>query len=103
MRFLNPLFIVALIFACSAVNSTESSPAEKEKADKPIPEAMNFVSRDMIKIDGRAIEYTATAGTLLMKDKDDKPIALFGYTAYIKEGGERSGFYQCRAFRACQK
>ena len=88
MRFLNPLIIASLLFACSGVHGAESVSAEKEEADKAIPEAMNFVSRDMIKIDGRAIEYTATAGTLLMKDKDDKPIALFGYTAYIKEGGD---------------
>ncbi len=96
MRFLNRMSVAALVcVSCASVSFMASAAADKKaeeeaKLENSIPEAMNFVSRDMIKIDGRAIEYTATAGTLLMKDKDDKPIALFGYTAYVKEGGDKN-------------
>ncbi len=90
MRFPRQLFTAALLLASSAVFAADSPSTEGEKAAKPIPEAMHFVSQDMVKIGGRAIEYTATAGTLLMKDKDGEPIALFGYTAYVKKGGDRN-------------
>lgn len=93
MRFLSQLFTVTLLLSCAAISHGENAPNSSggaDEADTKIPEAMNFVSRDMIKIDGRAIEYTATAGTLLMKDTGDKPIALFGYTAYVKAGGDSS-------------
>src|SRR5208283_4148616 len=34
----------------------------------------------------RQIHYTATAGTFLLQSGEDKPIALIGFTAYIKDG-----------------
>lgn len=65
--------------------------AEEDKAEdadtKPEPEAQSFVSNHEIRINGQRIKYTATAGTLLMKDEEDEPIALMGYTSYIKQGG----------------
>lgn len=60
-----------------------------DKKDAAIPEPMNFESSHSIKIGGRSIKYTATAGTLLMKNDEDEPIALFGYTAYVSEGGDK--------------
>jgi carboxypeptidase C (cathepsin A) len=46
------------------------------------------VSEGSVRIDGKTIEYTATAGTLEMKDEDGEPIAHFGYTAYVRKGGD---------------
>jgi carboxypeptidase C (cathepsin A) len=43
-------------------------------------------TKHIIKIDGKPINYTAVAGTLLLKNEKDESIALFGYTAYIKDG-----------------
>jgi len=37
-----------------------------------------------IKIDGKPINYTATAGTYLLKDENGKPLADFFYIAYTK-------------------
>jgi len=34
------------------------------------------------------VAYTATAGTLSIKNEKDEPIALFGFTAYVKDGGD---------------
>lgn len=43
-------------------------------------------TKHSIKIDGKVISYTAVAGTLLLKNEKDESIALFGYTAYVKDG-----------------
>lgn len=74
------------VFASVSFADKGTENARRELAESKIPEPMHFVSQDTIKVNGRTIEYTATAGTLLMKDKDDTPIALFGYTSYVKNG-----------------
>jgi len=55
-------------------------------ADKPIPEAKVSVTKHQLHIGAAVVAYTATAGTMLMKDEKDEPIALFGFTAYTKDG-----------------
>ena len=58
-----------------------AAPAEK-------PEGKVSVTRHTVRIGGATIPYTATAGTLLMKNEKDEPIALMGFTAYAKEGAD---------------
>lgn len=53
------------------------------------PELLHAESTGSVRIDGKTIEYTATAGTLEMKDEDGKPIAHFGYTAYVRKGEDK--------------
>ena len=70
----------------------EPAPAEQgeqgkpDKQEKPIPEAKVWTSRHQIRIGGKAIDYEANTGTLLMKNEKDEPIALFGFTAYVRQG-----------------
>ena len=45
-----------------------------------------WTSRHQIRLAGKAIDYEATTGTLLMKNDKDEPIALFGFTAYVRQG-----------------
>jgi carboxypeptidase C (cathepsin A) len=61
-------------------------PAEQDKQNKPIPEPKVWTSRHQIRIGGKAIDYEATTGTLLMKNEKDEPIALLGFTAYVRQG-----------------
>ncbi len=64
-------------------------PAEQDKKgkeEKPIPEPKVWTSRHQIRLGGKGIDYEATAGTLMMKDDKDEPIALFGFTAYVRQG-----------------
>jgi carboxypeptidase C (cathepsin A) len=58
----------------------------KDKEEKPVPEAKVWTSRHQIRIAGKAIDYEASTGTLLMKNDKDEPIALFGFTAYVRQG-----------------
>ena len=79
----------ALAFTAAAVFTTSAFADGHEMMDgddaKPMPELLNAVSEGSVRIDGRTIDYTATAGTLEMKNSDGEPIAHFGYTAYVKQ------------------
>ncbi|WP_116811541.1 S10 family peptidase [Steroidobacter cummioxidans] len=90
--------LAALIWLTAPVVSHAAAeptpPAEQEKRDsketdkqeKPKPESKLWTSRHQIRLGGRAIDYEATTGTLLMKNAQDEPIALFGFTAYVRQG-----------------
>ncbi|MHB8816077.1 MAG: S10 family peptidase [Steroidobacteraceae bacterium] len=41
-------------------------------------------------IDGRRLSYTADAGTIILRDKNDKPTGEMFYVAYFKDGAHRS-------------
>ncbi|HEY6643368.1 S10 family peptidase [Povalibacter sp.] len=85
------LWLTLPLFAHAADSAdTQKKPGREERLDKPIPEPRVWTSRHQIKIGGKAIDYVATAGTLLMKNEKDKPIALFGFTAYVRQGQDSS-------------
>jgi carboxypeptidase C (cathepsin A) len=58
-----------------------------------LPKAEQSVTQHRLSLGGKSLEYTATAGTLIVRDDEDKPIASIGYIAYVrrdaKGGGER--------------
>ena len=85
-RTIKILSIIFLI-GCSQVISASEDKSSKSK--EPIPKEEIFTSKHEIKIGNSRIKYTATVGTMEMKDSEGKPIALFGYTAYIKDGGKK--------------
>jgi carboxypeptidase C (cathepsin A) len=51
------------------------------------------VTQHRLAISGKPLDYTAAAGTLVIRDDDDKPIANIGYVAYtkrdVKDVGQR--------------
>ncbi|WP_296698624.1 carboxypeptidase [Algoriphagus sp.] len=63
---------------------------EKEVAEKEMPKAEVFESKQSVTIDGKTINLNALAGTMQLKDEQNKPIALFGFTAYFKENPEKN-------------
>ncbi len=58
---------------------TQATPVTEE------PQAKSWVTEQSVRIDGKTIKYTATAGTMLMKNDQAEPVALFGYTAYVAQ------------------
>ena len=46
---------------------------------------VQFITKHSIKIDNKLISYTATVGTLILKNEKNEPIASIGYTAYTKD------------------
>jgi carboxypeptidase C (cathepsin A) len=79
------LFLAALLLPIVAF-ATEPMPEPEEAA--PAAEPKSFVSQGEISVGGERIRYTATAGTLIMRDSEDKPVAEFGYTAYTMNGAD---------------
>lgn len=62
--------------------------AKSTKPAKPTPKEKTSKTQHTVVIDGEEIAYTATAGTLFLKDEDDKPKASLFYVAYTRDGVE---------------
>jgi len=68
---------------------TGYSQDNEKKSDIKIPEAEVSTTRNSIRINGQTINYTARAGTMKLRDENNKPIALFGFTSYTKDGANQ--------------
>lgn len=79
------LVLVSLFTGSNALAETGQT-ATPEPAEATEPVAKSFISEHEAQIDGKRLGYTATAGTLIMRDDAGKAIAEFGYTAYVKKG-----------------
>jgi carboxypeptidase C (cathepsin A) len=81
-----PLAALWLVCAGAGAPSESGGEAAKPALEGPTPE--QSVSRHGITIGGRRIDYTATAGTLILRGDDDKPTAAVGYVAYTSGAPE---------------
>lgn len=62
----------------------------KDTSTSTVPKGEVAKSKQSVTLDGKVIPLSAEAGTLQLKDENNKPIALFGYTAYFKENPEKN-------------
>lgn len=87
---------VKIILALAVFFITNASLfADEEKASKEsccIPQERAVATTHTLTIGSETIPYTATAGTLVLKDDKDKPKASFFYVAYVRDDikGDRS-------------
>lgn len=63
-----------------------SFPAFSQVDSNRVARPEKYITKHSVKIDNKSISYTATAGTLLLKNENGEAVALIGYTAYTKEG-----------------
>src|SRR3990172_12097025 len=64
-------------------------PAEAAKPatpPTPAPEPAASKTQHQVQIDGQVVRYSATAGWMILKNDEGKPVARFGYTAYTRDG-----------------
>jgi carboxypeptidase C (cathepsin A) len=61
---------------------------QKEAAPRetPIPPEKSSVTHHELTLGGKSLKYTATAGTLLIRDEEDKPYGSIFYVAYTLDG-----------------
>ena len=71
-----------------AERAREAKLSDSDVATAPIHE-IRRVTHHTAEIGGRAIPYTATAGTLTIRDDDGKPTASMFYVAYTTGGANR--------------
>ncbi|MBS0365702.1 MAG: hypothetical protein JSR67_07775 [Proteobacteria bacterium] len=51
-----------------------------------LPDPASSVTHHRLDVRGQAFDYTATAGKLIVRDDEDRPIASLGYVAYTRSG-----------------
>jgi carboxypeptidase C (cathepsin A) len=78
------LSLLALATLAAQPLRAQAEPKDSAGAKTP-PKAEQYATRHAITIGGRSLAYTATAGTLILRDKDGEPSAAIGYIAYIKQ------------------
>lgn len=73
----------------------EEKKSDKKVEEKPTPKDNLVITKHRVKIGGREIRYTVTAGTMVLKEetpdrdkksKGEKPRAQFFFVAYTKDG-----------------
>jgi len=88
----------------------EKKPEEEKKEEKPAPKDNLVVTQHKVRIGGREIKYTVTAGTMILKEETpdrekeaegEKPRAQVFFIAYTRDGtgakaGERTSALQER-------
>ena len=65
-----------LLFSISSFSQADSNHVAK---------AEKYITKHSVKIDNKSVNYTATAGTLIIKNENGEPVAAIGYTAYTKD------------------
>jgi carboxypeptidase C (cathepsin A) len=78
---LPPLAAQPAVAPVTGVAALPPAPAEKRP-----PEERSSRTHHTLTLDGQKIAYTATAGTLIVKDDDGTPKASVFYVAYVKDG-----------------
>jgi len=78
------LILTICLLALSTVYAQTAAPAVPDTSANT--KAERSVTKHSIKIDGKIVNYTATAGTLILKNEKDEPVATFGFIAYTKDG-----------------
>src|SRR5215469_4664870 len=63
---------------------------DKKAEEQPVPADRTVVTKHSVRVGGRNISYTATAGRMLIRDDKGKPTVSFFYVAYTAGGGKDS-------------
>ena len=64
-------------------DDTKETPKEA-----PVPPEKSSVTHHELSLGGKSLKYTATAGTLLIRDEEDKPYGSMFYVAYTLDGAD---------------
>jgi carboxypeptidase C (cathepsin A) len=61
---------------------------QKGNENAPVPPERAAVTHHEMTLGGKPLKYTATAGTLLIRDEEDKPYGSMFYVAYTLDGAQ---------------
>lgn len=82
-------WLLAVWLTCVSVAVFAEEKKDPESAEKE-PVASVETTQHELKIGGKLVKYTATAGTMLMESAKGEPIALMGFTAYTANGVDKA-------------
>ncbi|MGH8215048.1 MAG: S10 family peptidase [Rhodanobacteraceae bacterium] len=84
------VFVSALLVlgAMSVANADDAHKKAGDGAPSHVapPADQSAVTHGSVTVSGRTVDYTATTGVLIIKNKDEKPVASMSYVAYVKSG-----------------
>lgn len=90
--------LLVFFYLLPATRAQETHPAaqpgagaepHKEGAESaPVPTEKAVTTHHELTLSGKTLKYTATAGTLLIRDENDKPYGSMFYVAYTLDGAE---------------
>lgn len=81
------LLASAVAFSAPLLAATKpATPPTPQPAAAPVPPETAVHTRHSVTVDGKAIRYTATAGTLLLRDPKHQAIGSMFYIAYTEDG-----------------
>lgn len=72
-----------LVFSTAGAAIAQDAKTDEKAEEKPEPKSS--VTVQSAEIGRQTIEYTATAGYLIVNNADEEPAAQFGYTAYVRK------------------
>lgn len=83
-------YIAALaIVACASLGFAADEPKKDAPAEKKDPPKDNIVTtQHSVRVGGETVNYTARAGTMVLKAEDGTPRANFFFIAYTKDGAD---------------
>ena len=70
--------------------AAKAEPADTDGGAKASAREVARATHHTVSVDGRTLPYTATAGTLTLRDDEGKAIASMFYVAYTADGGGRT-------------
>ena len=87
------LLAIALVGSYGGPTLAARSPGKSPvSADKPAaPKDAESVTQGNVTVGGHAIDYTATAGTLILRNDRGEPTGSMFYVAYVKNGVKDAG------------
>ncbi|MDA8253397.1 MAG: peptidase S10, partial [Rhodospirillales bacterium] len=81
-----PIVLASLFLVMVSVTAFAAPHEPAPAKSLPVPQERAVSTPHSLTIDGRKIRYTATAGTILLRNKNDKPIGSMFYVAYTEDG-----------------
>jgi len=83
-----PLLLAAslLPMGAHAADAAHAEPAKTETAATAVPQQREVVTHGSVRIGNQDLRYTATAGTIILRDDKNEPVATMFYVAYTKDG-----------------
>jgi carboxypeptidase C (cathepsin A) len=87
------LSFAALVAACTLITpglaAAQAGPHDSSPSKAAAtPKAEKSVTHGTVTVEGKQISYEAVAGTIILKDEDDKPTGSMFYVAYFKQGAD---------------
>mgnify|MGYP006294072461 FL=1 len=84
---LTPALVVGLLFGLAGAPDVACA---DESTETEAPRAVVKRTDHSIRIDGERVDYSAYVGWMI-QEKNDEPVARFGYTAYLRKGVDEPG------------